>query len=215
MQEIHTRKIPAEGTPKSALTEVQTKGLTESSLPSMRTAQSAISMEAATEAAPQCGSFFGGILDRALSLIAADPTRDSLVSVLSRFGVDFFPLVGPLKKYADARELFRTGDKKLAMEGKTLFLIALVEAGVDVAELVAAPGTAGASLLFPDEIFTTLRNLRDTIRRWSGGRISLPDPLSLISRGVLFIPPVSRAVENALSYGMPRVGERSSSSVSA
>lgn len=151
------------------------------------------------EAVRTKASVFGRVFDRLMSAIASDPKQERFISFLGRFGFDFVPIVGPLKKFADARELYRVG---YLNEARTLCLISLVEGAIDAGEIAGIPFTAGGSLLFPDEALTELRNVRETVRRLSGGRILFPDPLTLAAKLVVAIPGIRNFTDRILRYGM-------------
>ncbi|MCB0352650.1 MAG: hypothetical protein KDD64_03970 [Bdellovibrionales bacterium] len=122
----------------------------------------------------------------------------TVLDVGAKLGIDLIPVVGPFKKFADARALYSMEDEKLKRDAKVLLLIAAVELGLDV-------GTAGGSVFLPDELLTWLRTAKDTQRRLrgAGGVLRfLPDPLSFVGKFVVRSRLVSRVLHFGLSFGL-------------
>lgn len=152
--------------------------------------------ETAGHTASQITTKLHRALDYTLQLIAADPQAEaSIARAAVNIGYDIVPFLGPLKKFADARALYRTADPVLMEEGRRLCLIAVLEAALDI-------GTLGGSAFMPDELITGLRTAGDYYRRAArtakGVGLS-KDPLSLLAGAVLKFPYLSKSIDTILT----------------
>jgi hypothetical protein len=141
------------------------------------------------------------LADRTLNWMATDPRAEaSLTQTFGNMGLDLVPVLGPLKKYADARAMFREDDPLMKSEGRKLCVIALLEASFDVV-------TMGGSILIPDEALTYLRTIRDYQRRarkMTNGAKLFPDPLSLVAGALLKVPGLTSLVDRILSFAVDK-----------
>lgn len=132
-----------------------------------------------------------------LDWIAADPrAQASLGRAIGALGIDLVPFLGPLKKYADARAMYKENDPLLESEAKKLFVIACAEAAFDTV-------TLGGSAFVPDEALTYLRTARDLHRRARAVTSSsglIPDPLTLAAGLILKIPGCDWLADRALRF---------------
>ena len=133
-------------------------------------------------------------LDKAMSFIASDPDKArSVLETMGKVGADLVPFLGPVVKYADARELYRAGHVK---EAKRLCCIAAAEMVLDVA-------TLGGSAAIPDELLTALTTVRQGMKNSStASKVLKTDPLSFTADMICHIPGVDDALTAMLTFGM-------------